>query len=1019
MNKLGFYTKNFGAPGVFDAFRDVKPPVLLTELDDKGMLRRIRNELSPDTFVIGRFHFTPGEQDAMLDDPNPVAVGIRLAEQALTHDFHFATQRGQDGRLFVDAWMTLNECIPGPNTDVFKSDPETMKRRAAAYDTMQVAFLNRMRQEIPDVEAVAFNFGAGNWAEGEHLIEFFPKTLEAYTYLGFHEYGWPHMDPDAPDASSGCGNYRKVMEVIRQELGDRHKVVITEAGLARMYKHPEGNDVGWLFPEDSVPEESYKESLRWYNQHLLEDDYALGACLFQVGPGGKWVTFRHTGLDNEGRPLTLMEELRALAAEPSILATPFDTPAATSLREGLYPPFVYGMHEEGGEHLMLEAGRRGWVLEIAEVGHEPQNTPSADYTHLSGDKGLGVIVRINHAFGSEGTIPKRDPELRLYHAFAESCAAFVSKTQGCRIWIIGNEPNHEVERPEGELILPEHYAEAYKLCRSAIKRVAGHQDDQVLVAGPALWNPTTTYSGNESGDWVKYFADTLSFLGPNECDGLAIHTYTHAHDPTKIRVDISHPSAGYEHLRDEFRTYIDFMEAIPIRFRRLPVYITETDPTERHIGWDDQNKGWVQAAYQEIAEWNSNAAHQPILSLVLYRWKEVDDQPEWSIVNRDGVQNDFRDSLRDEPAGKYRLRLPDEVPGPGAAGGPGEGGDMAPDMRLLINQMIITAFSRAGTKVNPDNQWVLLEKAGLSLGELAADRPGIYRGPTLDELPNLTEADRGLIRVELEKLVGPGGVEAAINFSVFSGEEAPTGFLRIRSELADVPLAPPREMMIDLATAKDSAEQGVVRTWNRYGWLLSTLADVLRIESGVAVAVLDTLGEGRGFSRDGRMRVRFENHIFHDTWGRDNPDKYEAHFQFDSRLPWRKHVWRPTSSGDWLNCHGKQGDEWWVFEFAQGLDDTAAKLSTAMGVAQILGLNYAAIGHKSVDQMYQEFAWSECYQIMGLFDLIAGPGSKSRQLSALQVADFENFAALHLGGRQAARYSSLLRRAYEAFQRLI
>jgi hypothetical protein len=89
-----------------------------------------------------------------------------------------------------------------------------------------------------------------------------------------------------------------------------------------------------------------------------------------------------------------------------------------------------------------------------------------------------------------------------------------------------------------------------------------------------------------------------------------------------------------------------------------------------------------------------------------------------------------------------------------------------------------------------------------------------------------------------------------------------------------------------------------------------------------------------------------------------------------------------------------------------------------MGAAQILGLNYAAIGHRSVDQMYQEFAYSECYQIMGLFDLIAGPGGKSRQLSALQVADFEDFAILHLGGRQAARYSSLLRRAYETFQRL-
>jgi hypothetical protein len=166
------------------------------------------------------------------------------------------------------------------------------------------------------------------------------------------------------------------------------------------------------------------------------------------------------------------------------------------------------------------------------------------------------------------------------------------------------------------------------------------------------------------------------------------------------------------------------------------------------------------------------------------------------------------------------------------------------------------------------------------------------------------------------------------------------------------------------------------------------------------------------------MRVRFENHIFYDTWGRENPDTFAAHFQFDSRRPWQKHRWRPASVGDWHDCHARQGDEWWVFQFAQSLDDTAAKLSTAMGLAQILGLNYAAIGHVSVDQMVQDFAWSECYQIMGLFDLIAGPDGKSRPLSALQAAGFEDFAALHLGGRQAARYSSLLRRAYEAFQRL-
>lgn len=317
MNKLGFYTKNFGAPGVVQAIERIKPPVLLTELDDKSMLRRIRDELSPDTFVIGRFHFPSNLQDAMLDDSNPVRVGIELAEQCITHDFNFALQRGQNGRLFVDAWMSLNESIPGPASSIFRENPELIARRAAAYDTMQVAFLNRLRAE--GLEAVAFNFAAGNWVTREDYIKYFPKTLEAYTYLGYHEYGWPHMNPDQPETKSGCGIYRDVMTPIRQEYGDQHRVIITEAGLARMYMHPSDGvgDVGWLYPGDPVSEESYKKSLRWYNQLLVEDDYILGACLFQVGPGGDWVTFRHTGEDNQGRPLTLMDELFAMSQEPA------------------------------------------------------------------------------------------------------------------------------------------------------------------------------------------------------------------------------------------------------------------------------------------------------------------------------------------------------------------------------------------------------------------------------------------------------------------------------------------------------------------------------------------------------------------------------------------------------------------------------------------------------------------------------------------------------------------------------
>jgi hypothetical protein len=336
MNKLGFYTKNFGAPGVVDAIKDLGPPVLLTELDDKGALREIRGNWSPHTFIVGRFYLTLQQQNDMLDSPDPAKKGVALAEQCIEHDFHFSKQKIDD-RLIIDAWMSLNEAVRGPNSfpeghDHNAADYQEMVRRAEAYDILQVAFLERLRQE--GLEAVAFNFAAGNWTRGEDYIKYFPRTLAAYMYLGFHEYGWPYMNPEEPDTSSGCGIYREVMEVIRREYGDTHEVIITEAGLARMYKHPKDavGDVGWLYQgEDAVTEEIYKKSLRWYNRHLADDDYVIGACLFQVGTGSGWETFSHTGHDHEGRAITLMDELKAIAQEEVPVPRALELPATVAL----------------------------------------------------------------------------------------------------------------------------------------------------------------------------------------------------------------------------------------------------------------------------------------------------------------------------------------------------------------------------------------------------------------------------------------------------------------------------------------------------------------------------------------------------------------------------------------------------------------------------------------------------------------------------------------------------------------
>ena len=169
-----------------------------------------------------------------------------------------------------------------------------------------------------------------------------------------------------------------------------------------------------------------------------------------------------------------------------------------------------------------------------------------DYSRWAND-GYGIIVRLNHGYEPNGTIPRSS----RYRDFSRRVANFVAASRGCHIWIIGNEMNFSVERPgvsldwsstpthrrAGEVILPKMYAACYTLCRNAIKALAGHGADQVITGAVAPWNIQTAYAGNPSGDWVQYQADLLAELGPSGCDGISIHAYTHGGDPSLIHTD--------------------------------------------------------------------------------------------------------------------------------------------------------------------------------------------------------------------------------------------------------------------------------------------------------------------------------------------------------------------------------------------------------------------------------------------------------------------------------------------------
>ena len=346
--------------------------------------------------------------------------------------------------------------------------------------------------------------------------------------------------------------------------------------------------------------------------------------------------------------------------------------------------WIYGLHDPGGEQIMLSANKPGWIVFTEAVGHDPSNRAGRDYRSYSG-RGFGVICRLNNGYHPDGTLPLS----RYYGDFAQRCANFVAASPGGRVWIIGNETNFEIERPAltsrggapqadpvhpvepinpgsaevgewwdrfmvwfrrvvssvpvspnrgaqldaqytpqpddpyfhglpqrfnalfetgtlpasganatarassaGEVITPALYAQCYRLCRDAIHRLPGHEQDQVLVASPAPWNNQTRYPGNERGDWVRYLQDVLEMLGPDHCDGLSLHTYSHGAALDGITSE-ARMNAPFTDRRFQFRAYQDFLQAIPISMRHLPVYITETDQND---AWVDANTGWVRAA---------------------------------------------------------------------------------------------------------------------------------------------------------------------------------------------------------------------------------------------------------------------------------------------------------------------------------------------------------------------------------------------------------------------------------------
>ncbi|MDY7077156.1 MAG: hypothetical protein SXV54_09555 [Chloroflexota bacterium] len=320
--------------------------------------------------------------------------------------------------------------------------------------------------------------------------------------------------------------------------------------------------------------------------------------------------------------------------------------------------YIYGIHDRYDRQVLKSAGVTGWVLFTHSIGTDYQGAGGDLNTYYEwANDGFGILARLNHGYGSSGTIP----EPHLYDDFARTCAAFVERSidranpqGGCHIWIIGNEMNNPREYPGndqgrgGHPITPESYADCFNRAYHAIKRV--YQEipglspaDGIVVMGAV--DPYNAVAGC-NGEWFTRALRKIEAL-----DGITLHAYTHGTAPSLIT---DQKLFGQEHNPPKrfpdknlnwqyfnFYAYRTYMDLIPAKWRNVPVFITETDQVQTE--WANGNTGWVKQMYAEVNRWNSDPNRQQIRCALLFRWEAFDG---WQIKDKGGVLDDLKEAAQ-------------------------------------------------------------------------------------------------------------------------------------------------------------------------------------------------------------------------------------------------------------------------------------------------------------------------------------------------------------------------------------
>lgn len=285
--------------------------------------------------------------------------------------------------------------------------------------------------------------------------------------------------------------------------------------------------------------------------------------------------------------------------------------------------YMHGFNDIGGEH--FHGDRPGWTLVNEQVGLNISHG-GGNYDAIS-NRGIGVVVRMNHAYGDGGTIPLP----AFYREYAQACASFARNSSPVDYFIVANEPN--LERPNGVVITPAEYARCFTVTYEAIKKVK--QNAKIVPAALAPYNASPI-------PWVDFMAEMLEIIAKSTgCDAVNFHAYARSMNPQDIysNATMDEPLEG---LYYGFKTCEDaLLKGTPTALRHLPAMNTEFDVYD---AWENRNTGVITEHYKYFNDRNAVQGNQQVIMSLCFRWltePDVINEKDWGMRNKPELLKDF------------------------------------------------------------------------------------------------------------------------------------------------------------------------------------------------------------------------------------------------------------------------------------------------------------------------------------------------------------------------------------------